>query len=177
MSFGITRSSPIGLFDSGVGGLTVARELKLLMPDEQIVYVADQAHVPYGGRPLSDIKHFATGISRFLAASGCKAIVMACNISSAVALETVINELLPIPVIGVIDNGSKVALQSTKNNRIGVLATQGTVQSGAYTRALLRLSQIARFWKSRAPSLSPSLRMSKVNPMKQGLPAKIISRL
>jgi glutamate racemase len=129
-------SAPIGVFDSGVGGLTVAKRILDLLPHERIVYVADQAHVPYGGRELAEIRRFACGISSALFRYGCKAIVMACNISSAVALDAVRATYPESVVLGVIDPGACRAARSTKNGRIGVLATAGTVHSRAYSRAL-----------------------------------------
>jgi glutamate racemase len=124
------------VFDSGVGGLTVARRILELLPRERIVYVADQTHVPYGGRELSEVRSFACGISSALFEYGCKAVVMACNISSAVALDSV-RDLHPESVVlGVIAPGACRAAHTTKNGRVGVLATAGTVQSGAYTRTL-----------------------------------------
>ena len=128
--------APIGVFDSGLGGLTVVREILTRLPHERIVYVADQTHVPYGGRDLEEVRGFATGISETLLALGCKAIVMACNISSAVALADVQAAHPEAPILGVILPGAAAALEITENNVIGVLATEGTVRSGAYTRAL-----------------------------------------
>src|SRR5579871_5896704 len=128
--------APIGVFDSGLGGLTVARCLREALPDESILYVADQAHVPYGGRDLSEVCGFACGISEALVGRGCKAIVMACNISSATALTAVREAHRAIPILGVIAPGARIAAQKTCNGRIGVLATLGTVKSGAYTRSL-----------------------------------------
>src|SRR5437660_865322 len=100
---------PIGVFDSGVGGLTVVRAILARFPREQILYLADQAHVPYGGRPLDEIRGFAGAISAFLARQRCRAIVMACNISSAVALPEVRAALRPLPVTGVIEAAAKRA--------------------------------------------------------------------
>lgn len=135
----LPNDAPIGVFDSGVGGLTVARRVLEALPRERIVYVADQAHVPYGGRDLAEVRSFACGISTALFDYGCKAVVMACNISSAVALDSV-RELHPEAVIlGVIAPGACRASHATKNGRIGVLATAGTVQSGAYSRTLRAL--------------------------------------
>jgi glutamate racemase len=128
--------APIGVFDSGVGGLTVARRILERLPHERIVYVADQAHVPYGGRPLDEVRGFASGISAALLAHGCKAIVMACNISSAVGLAEVRAAHPDCAAFGMIAPGACRATRSTRNGRIGVLATAGTVQSGAYTRGL-----------------------------------------
>ena len=136
MNHMISHSAPIGVFDSGVGGLTVARRVLELLPDERIVYVADQAHVPYGGRELDEVRGFASAISSALFLHGCKAVVMACNISSAVALASVRALHPERMVLGVIEPGACRAAHATKNGRIGVLATAGTVQSGAYSRAL-----------------------------------------
>lgn len=121
----------IGVFDSGVGGLTVVRSILRVLPASRLLYVADQAHVPYGGRPLDEVRQFALGISRFLAARGCGAVVMACNISSAVALEEARAALAPIPVLGVIHAAVERVAQEGISS-IGVLATEGTVRSDAY---------------------------------------------
>lgn len=129
-------NAPIGVFDSGLGGLTVVSQMLRLMPRERILFVADQAHVPYGGRDLSEVRGFACGISEGLLAAGCKAIVMACNISSATALDAVRANHPDTLVLGVIEPGARAAAQATQNGRIGVLATAGTVRSGAYTRTL-----------------------------------------
>ena len=131
--------APIGVFDSGVGGLTVVRHILELLPHERIVYVADQAHVPYGGRELAEVRRFASGISSALVRHGCKAVVMACNISSAVALDEASTRHPESVVLGVILPGACRAARATRNGRIGVLATAGTVRSGAYSRALHRL--------------------------------------
>ncbi len=127
---------PIGLFDSGLGGLTVVRQLDTILPHERMVYVADQAHVPYGGRDLAEVYSFAHGITDSLLRLGCKAVVMACNISTATALSHVQTLFPQAIVLGVIEPGSIEALQATRNRRIGVLATEGTRRTGAYTRTL-----------------------------------------
>jgi glutamate racemase len=134
------NQAPIGVFDSGVGGLTVARRIQELLPRERIVYVADQAHVPYGGRELAEVQSFACAISTALFDYGCKAIVMACNISSAVALDSVCALHPESIVLGVIAPGACRAAHATRNGRIGVLATAGTVRSGAYSRTLRGLN-------------------------------------
>lgn len=128
--------APIGVFDSGLGGLTVVRQLRERLLQERLLYVADQAHVPYGGRPLSEVRGFALGISEALREAGCKAIVMACNISSAVALPSAQTAWPDMTLMGVILPGARETLTRTRTGRVGVLATAGTVQSGAYTRAL-----------------------------------------
>jgi len=132
--------SPIGIFDSGLGGLSVAREVMKTLPNERIIYFADTAHVPYGERPLTEIKGFALGITRFLVDEGAKAVVMACNMSSAVALEEARARWPEIAFLGVIEPGSQAAVEIANGRPIGVLATTGTVQSEAYVRAIQRLS-------------------------------------
>lgn len=147
--------APIGVFDSGLGGLTVVREILNRLPHERIIYVADQTHVPYGGRELEEVRGFATGISETLAAVGCKAIVMACNISSAVALADAQAAYPETPILGVILPGAAAALEITENSVIGVLATEGTVRSGAYTRALHAARPDAQVLEVACPQFVP----------------------
>jgi glutamate racemase len=125
---------PIGLFDSGLGGLSVARVLMRRMPHDSLWVVGDTAIVPYGGRPLEQVHRFAMGLTGYLARSGCRAVVMACNISSAVALDDA-RRSFPVPVFGMVDAGARAAAARTVD-RVGVLATEGTVRSGAYSQAL-----------------------------------------
>jgi glutamate racemase len=131
----LDKNQPIGVFDSGVGGLSVARELLRTVPGESILYYADTAHVPYGGRPLDEVRGFALHIVDFLVEHGAKLVVMACNISSATAVETAQKRYPDVPMIGVLRPGARAAC-ATGAERIGVLATQGTVNSGAYERAV-----------------------------------------
>jgi len=145
----------IGVFDSGVGGLSVVRRLCARLPHERILYVADQAHVPYGGRELGQVCGFACGISEALLAAGCKAIVMACNISSATALPVVQSEVPHLPVLGVILPGAQAAARQTRSGRIGVLATAGTVRSGAYTRALHGINPAVQVMEVACPAFVP----------------------
>lgn len=133
---GSTESKgPLGVFDSGVGGLTVVAALLRRFPHERVLYIADQAHVPYGGRPLHEVFGFASGISAFLAREGCRAIVMACNISSATALPSVSEQLDPLPVLGVIAAAAARAAEGD-SPRVGVLATEGTVRTHAYAEQI-----------------------------------------
>lgn len=126
------RKAPIGVFDSGVGGLTVAREIMRNSPNESIVYFGDTARVPYGSKSRGTVLRYSRQIIRFLLTQGVKAIVVACNTASAYALEDIKKEL-DIPIIGVVKPGAKVACQSTKNRRIGVIGTEATVHSGIYS--------------------------------------------
>ena len=114
----LSNEAPIGVFDSGVGGLTVAREIMRQLPHENIVYFGDTARVPYGSKSKNNILRFSRQIIRFLRTKGVKAIVVACNTVSALALETV-QEESDIPILGVIVPGARVAVQSTKNDIIG----------------------------------------------------------
>lgn len=133
------RRRPIGIFDSGVGGLTVARALRRRLPNERLLYFADTAHVPYGPRPLEEVRGFALAMTDFLVARGAKAVVTGCNISSAVALEAM-RQRHSVPMFGLIEPGCRAALRASRALRIGVIATQGTVSSGAYGRTLRALN-------------------------------------
>ena len=119
------RNAPIGVFDSGIGGLTVAREIMRQMPQERIVYFGDTARVPYGSKSQETVLRYSRQIIRFLKTQGVKAIVIACNTASACALETVKQEL-DIPIIGVIYAGARTAAEATHNGKIGVIGTHGS---------------------------------------------------
>ena len=133
------RKAPIGVFDSGVGGLTVAREIMRQIPEERIVYFGDTARVPYGSKSRDTIIKYSRQIIRFLKTQGVKAIVVACNTASAVALEDVRKEL-DIPIIGVIKAGARTAAAATHNGRIGIIATETTINSKVYTHFLEELN-------------------------------------
>jgi glutamate racemase len=129
-------SRPIGMFDSGFGGLTVARALIDLAPHEEFVYVGDTGRYPYGPRDLGEVRAFAVQIARWLIEDvDVKLIVVACNTASAAALDT-LRALLPVPVVGVIDPGVRAVAKATRNRRVGVVGTVGTIRSGAYQRAI-----------------------------------------
>ena len=129
-------SRPIGMFDSGFGGLTVARALIDLAPHEEFVYVGDTGRYPYGPRDLGEVRAFAVQIARWLIEDvDVKLIVVACNTASAAALDT-LRALLPVPVVGVIDPGVRAVAKATRNRRVGVVGTVGTIRSGAYQRAM-----------------------------------------
>src|SRR5262245_15996250 len=122
---------PVGLFDSGVGGLTVFHECLVTLPHEDFVYLGDHARLPYGPRPLDEVRRFAREIGAFLQAQDVKLIVVACNTATSAALPT-LQEELTVPVLGVLTPEAHAAVQATRNRRIGLLATQGTVDSGRY---------------------------------------------
>jgi glutamate racemase len=126
---------PIGIFDSGVGGLTVFKEVITLLPHEDIIYLGDTARVPYGTRSPQTVIRYSQENTRFLLHQGIKLLVVACNTSSAVSLPS-LKEEHKIPVVGVIDPGAKRASEVTQNRRVGVIGTEGTVKSRAYERAI-----------------------------------------
>lgn len=150
----MSLDAPIGVFDSGVGGLTVARELMRQMPQEQIIYFGDTARVPYGSKSKETVISFSRQITKFLLTKDVKAIVIACNTASSFALETIRNEL-SIPVIGVIRPGAVAAAQTTQNGRIGVIATQGTINSGIYTRTLTEMNPEFQVFEKACPLFAP----------------------
>ena len=129
------RNLPIGIFDSGVGGLTVYRALHERLPNERFVYLGDTARVPYGTKSLATVERYAVENSRFLAAHGIKLLVVACNTASALALPA-IRAAIKIPVMGVIEPGSRAAVEIAQGANIGVIATEATVQSHAYSKAI-----------------------------------------
>jgi len=133
-------SAPIGIFDSGVGGLTVAREIMRQIPNERLVYFGDTARVPYGNKSKETVTKFSKQIIRFLKTQNVKAIVVACNTASAYALDEIEKEL-DIPIIGVVKPGAKVAAEATRNNRVGVIATAGTIQSQIYTEYIKGINE------------------------------------
>ncbi len=129
------QNAPIGVFDSGVGGLTVVREIMRHLPNENLVYFGDTARVPYGSKSKDTIIRFSRQIIRFLKTKDVKAIVIACNTASALALEIVRQEI-DIPIIGVVVPGARAAVRETRNKRIGVLGTEATIKSEMYTRLM-----------------------------------------
>lgn len=126
---------PIGIFDSGVGGLTVYRALHERLPDERFVYLGDTARVPYGTKSLATVERYAVENAKFLEAHGIKLLVVACNTASALALPA-IRKALDVPVVGVIEPGARAAVVLAKGKRVGIIATEATVQSRAYTRSI-----------------------------------------
>lgn len=130
-----SKSRPIGVFDSGVGGLTVAREVMRQLPDENIIYFGDTARVPYGSKSKDNIIRYSRQIIRFLLTKDVKAIVIACNTATALALDVVQKEF-DIPIIGVIEPGARAAVSETRNKHIGVIGTEATIRSEMYTKVI-----------------------------------------
>ena len=135
---------PIGVFDSGVGGLTVLHECLVTMPNEDFVYLGDHARLPYGPRPLDEVRRFAHEIGAYLERQGVKVVVVACNTATSAALPD-LQRSLTVPVIGVITPEAHAAVLATRNRRIGLLATQGTVSSGRYETLVHTLDAGVRF--------------------------------
>jgi len=130
---------PIGVFDSGMGGLTVLRALAARLPQERFVYLGDTARLPYGTKSAETVLAYALQATQLLVGEGVKMVVIACNTASAVALAVLQESWDPVPVIGVIEPGAAAGVAATKNKRIAVLATESTVQGRAYARAIRRL--------------------------------------
>lgn len=165
-------NSPIGIFDSGLGGLSVAAEVLRDLPNEQIVYFADNAHVPYGERPLEEIRRFALSITDFLVDMGAKAIVMACNMSSATALDEARHWYPDLQILGVIEPGVAEAVGVAQGRPIGVLATTGTVNSGAYPNAIARLDSNVRVLQMPCPRFVPLVEAGKSDGEEAGAAAR-----
>lgn len=146
--------APIGVFDSGVGGLTVAREIMRQIPGERIIYFGDTARVPYGSKSKDTIIGFSRQIAKFLRTKEVKAIVIACNTASAFALETLSREN-DIPVIGVVKPGAKVAAETTKNGKIGVIGTIGTVNSNIYNEYIRGINPELKVFSKACPLFVP----------------------
>src|SRR5215471_13037026 len=127
----MSDSRPIGVFDSGIGGLTVVKALRDLLPDENIVYLGDTARVPYGPKSPETVQRYAVELAGMLIKQNAKALVVACNTVSSVALPT-LTKSFPVPIIGVIEPGAKAALAVTRTKHIGVIGTRATIRSGAY---------------------------------------------
>ncbi len=151
---------PIGLFDSGIGGLTVFQQVQTLMPQEAIVYFGDTAHVPYGPRPRWEIEQLVRAIVQWLVAQPVKMILMACNTSSALVLDQLRAEV-PVPILGLVLPGARWAVRSGR--RIAVLATQATIQSGAYQRALFEVDPLVHVRALSCPEFVPLIEAGKIH--------------
>lgn len=146
--------APIGVIDSGVGGLTVAKEIMRLLPKETIYYIGDTARCPYGPRSKQEVRKFTWQMALALEKMNVKMLVIACNTATAVALES-LQKNMPFPVLGVINAGARAAAKKTKSHEIVVLATEGTVKSGAYEEALLSLSTSSKIIPLACPTFVP----------------------
>lgn len=149
----VDASAPIGVFDSGVGGLTVLKALQARMPAERFVYLGDTARLPYGTKSARTVQRYAVQAAGQLVTRGVKALVVACNTASAVALVALREAYQPLPVFGVVDPGAAAAGRVSRSGRIGVLATESTVRGGAYQHAILNLRRNARVFARACPML------------------------
>lgn len=154
------RENPLGIFDSGVGGLTVVKEILKKMPSENIVYFADTLHLPYGERELEEIKNFALKITEYLISKNVKIVIMGCNISSAVALKEA-RKKFKVPIFGLIEGGVKAVLKATKNKKVGIIATSGTIKSNCYQRELKKKK--IKFIAQATPELVPLVENNQID--------------
>jgi glutamate racemase len=150
----LTRDSAIGVFDSGIGGLTVLHQIIETLPHENTVYLGDTARAPYGTKSVDTVLRYSYENSDFLVEKGVKILVVACNTSTAIALHQ-LKARLAVPVIGVIEPGVRSAIKSTKNKRIGVIGTEATIQSGAYTHALKAADPTVEVYSRACPLFVP----------------------
>jgi len=158
-AFASLSSAPIGIFDSGVGGLTVLRELTRQLPHESILYVGDTARLPYGDRNPEEILQFVREITTWMMAQGVKMVMMACNTSSALALEQVQQEF-SVPMLGLIWPGARAAAQA--GQRIGIIATPATVASKAYPQAIAEVDPTAQVWQMGCPQFVPLIEQNRL---------------
>ncbi|MFY9579153.1 MAG: glutamate racemase [Gaiellaceae bacterium] len=145
---------PVGVFDSGVGGLTVLHECLVTLPHEDFLYLGDHARLPYGPRPLGEVRGFAREIGAFLEAQGVKLVVAACNTATSAALPQ-LQEELTVPVVGVINPEAHAAVQATRNRRVGLLATEATVEAGRYAELVRTLDAGVEVFSVACPRLVP----------------------
>jgi glutamate racemase len=148
------NAAPLGVFDSGIGGLTVAHALFERLPQESVIYFGDTARVPYGPKSPETVRRYSAEILAHLLHRGVKAVVVACNTSTAHALES-LREQSPVPVLGVIEPGARAAVAATRGGAIGVIGTAGTIASGAYERAIKALRPNARVVSQACPLFVP----------------------
>jgi glutamate racemase len=150
----VTDTAPIGVFDSGIGGLTVVREIMRQLPSERIIYFGDTARVPYGPKSPDTVRRYSREISGYLRDQGVKAIVIACNTATAHALGALRSEMT-LPIAGVVEPGARAAVDATRNGIVGVIGTAGTIASGAYERAIRALSPNTHITTRACPLLVP----------------------
>ncbi len=153
---------PIGVFDSGVGGLSVLREIHRQHPSVPVVYFADQAHVPYGPRPLEEVRQFSAGITRFLVSQECRLIVVACNAASAAALHFLRTEFPDIPMVGM-EPAVKPAAETTQTGVVGVLATPATFQGALYASVIERFASGVKILQDTCPGLVGQIEAGKLD--------------
>lgn len=149
-----TMGSAIGVFDSGIGGLTVAQEIARVLPGEDLIYLGDTARYPYGSKSAETVCRYSLENAQFLVEKGIKLLVVACNSAAATALDEIAAST-PVPVIGVVAPGAQAAVARTRNRKVGVIGTEATIASGAYTRALRRLAPDLEIYTRACPLFVP----------------------
>lgn len=155
-------NNPIGIFDSGVGGLSILREIRRLLPLENLLYIADQAHVPYGNRTLEEVQKFSEGITEFLLGLHAKLIVIACNAASAAALQYLRQKYTGISFVGM-EPAVKPAAEQTRTQRVGVLATQATFQGALYASVIERFANGVKVFENICPGLVGQIEKGDLN--------------
>ena len=151
------NNKPIGIFDSGIGGLTVAKAIKEVLPDEQIIYFGDTAHLPYGDKSKDSVKGYSKRITGFLLAKGCKAIVIACNTASAHAYADLKKFYPKVPIINVVNPTVNYVTEKYHSGKIGVIATKGTIKSRIYPRKITKRNHKLEVPQAAAPLLVPMI--------------------
>jgi len=151
------NNSPIGIFDSGVGGLTVAKTISQVLPNETIIYFGDTAHLPYGDKSKESIQNYSIKITQLLIEKGCKAIVIACNTASAHAFSTLTEKFPNTPIINVVDPTVELCTKKYPNGKIGVIATKGTVKSRVYPRKIQKINPKTQVPQNATPLLVPMI--------------------
>ena len=159
----MSKNSYIGVFDSGIGGLTVVKSIVESMPEENIIYFGVTAHVPYGTRSERQILQYVLSDVKFLNTFDIKAIVIACNTADSIAREAVEQAYPDIPVFGVVDPASRMAAASTKNKKVGIIATKATVNSGAYNKAIAKYDETVEVYSNACPLLVPLVENGRFN--------------
>ena len=158
----MSDARPIGVFDSGIGGLTVVKAMRDLLPNENVSYLGDTARVPYGPKSPETVQRYAIELGEMLLKQNAKALVVACNTVSSVALPA-LTEKFPVPVIGVIEPGARAAVAATRNLHVGVIGTRGTIRSGAYEKALRAADENVRVSSHACPLLVPLIEEGLLN--------------
>ncbi|MBN2325488.1 MAG: glutamate racemase [Spirochaetes bacterium] len=150
------KRAAIGVFDSGIGGLTVARAVHKLLPREHIVYFGDLLHLPYGSKSETAVVQFSLAACRFLCSQNIKLLVVACNTAASLAMKRIVSEV-DVPVIGVVGPGAKTACAATRNNRVGVIGTSRTIESGSYRSAIAGINPLIMVFEKPTPLLVPMI--------------------
>lgn len=159
----MSNNAPIGVYDSGIGGLSVLNEIRKQLPQESVIYYGDTKHLPYGEKSPEDILAFNVNIFTTLVKCGCKIVVSACNTSSAIALDTISTLFPDLPIVSLIQPGASSAYKASRNGRVGVIATTRTIDSGAYAKALHQLDSALNVQQVACPEFVPLVESGKLD--------------